>query len=43
MIKIILGILGLLLIAIICFLVVCACIVSGWISEREIKNENKYK
>ena len=43
MIKTILGVLGLISISIICLFVVCACIVSGWISEGEYKNEIKHK
>lgn len=43
MIKTILGISGLLVAGIICLFVICACLVSSWIEEREIKNENKYK
>lgn len=43
MIKTILGILGLIAIGTICLFVICACIVSGWVEEREFKDETKYK
>lgn len=43
MLKTILGILGLIALGTICLFVVCACIISSWVEEREIKNENKYK
>ena len=43
MIKTILGILGLIGIGTICLFVVCACIISGWVEEREFKDETKYK
>ena len=41
--KTILGVLGLIAIGTIFLFVVCACIISSWVEEREIKNENKYK
>lgn len=43
MIKTILGVLGLIVIGTICLFIACACIISSWVEEREIKNENKYK
>lgn len=38
-----LGILVIAGISIIYLFVACACIISSWVEEREIKNENKYK
>ena len=43
MIKTILGILGLIGIGTMCLILFCACVVSSYVEESEIKNENKYK
>ena len=43
MIKTILGILGLIGIGTMFLIVICACVVSSYVEESEIKNENKYK
>ena len=43
MLKTILGILGSIFIGTICLFVVCACILSGKISEEERKNDRKSK
>ena len=43
MIKTILGALALIFVGIILLFVVCACIISSWVEEREFKDETKYK
>ena len=39
MLKTILGILGLIALGTICLFVVCACIISSWVEEREFKDK----